>query len=139
MDLNFLKIIDEKREMLDGIADELWEFAETAYKEFKSAGRLCQALREEGFQVEEGLAGIPTAFCGKYGTGRPVIGILGEFDALEGLGQAAGVVEKRPNGRKSGHGCGHNLLGTGALGAALAAGPPLLEATALSTWPTLPR
>ncbi len=120
MDLNFLKIIDEKREMLDGIADELWEFAETAYKEFKSAGRLCQALREEGFQVEEGLAGIPTAFCGKYGTGRPVIGILGEFDALEGLGQAAGVVEKRPNGRKSGHGCGHNLLGTGALGAALA-------------------
>lgn len=67
MDLNFLKIIDEKREMLDGIADELWEFAETAYKEFKSAGRLCQALREEGFQVEEGLAASLRRFAANTG------------------------------------------------------------------------
>lgn len=120
MELDFLNVIDEKQEMLDALADALWDDAETAYREFRSASRLCRALREEGFAVEEGLAGIPTAFSGRFGAGRPVIGILGEFDALEGLGQVAGVAQKRPNGRKSGHGCGHNLLGAGSLGAALA-------------------
>jgi len=115
----YLSVIDEKRELLDQTADYLWDHPETAFTEYQSAAWLCKILREEGFEVEEGLAGIQTAFSGKYGSGSPVIGILGEFDALSGLSQVAGVTQQRSEGKSSGHGCGHNLLGTGALGAAL--------------------
>jgi len=120
MDLSVLNIIDEKKARIDAVADYLWENPETAFTEFKSAEKLCQVLREEGFSVEENLAGIATAFSGTFGSGKPVIGVLGEFDALSGLGQVEGVAQEMPNGEACGHGCGHNLLGAGSLGAAIA-------------------
>ena len=115
----FLSAIDEKKEWLDGIADYIWENPELAFREYKSAECLCDALRREGFRVETGLAGIETAFSGTYGSGRPVIGILGEYDALSGLKQSSGSLTP-DGGGAPGHGCGHNLLGTGSLAAAVA-------------------
>ena len=89
--------------------------------EYKSAARYCEALRKLGFSVTEKLCGIDTAFSGSFGSGRPVIGILGEFDALSGLSQEAGVAYEKPViAGGCGHGCGHNLLGVGSLAAAVA-------------------
>lgn len=116
-----IKIIDEKQALLDDVNDSIWEYAETAFQEFQSMEKLCQALEQEGFAVEKGVADIPTAFTGTYGHGKPVIGLLGEFDALSGLSQVAGSAEKKalvPGG--AGHGCGHNCLGTASLAAAIA-------------------
>ena len=110
----------ESRELGD-LADSVWDHPETAFTEFVSAGLLADYLEKEGFAVTRGVADIPTAFTARYGSGRPVIGLLGEFDALSGLSQKAGVAEPcplEPGG--NGHGCGHNLLGVGALAAALA-------------------
>jgi len=115
-----LSVIDQKAELLDSVADYLWDNPETAFTEFKSAAHLCDVLRKEGFTVEENLAGIKTAFSGTYGSGKPVIGILGEYDALSGLSQVSGVTHPENAGGIAGHGCGHNLLGAGALGAAIA-------------------
>ena len=119
-DYSFLSVIDEKKEYLDSLMDSIWETPELAFSEHQSARTLKLALQSEGFSVEENLAGIGTAFSGRFGSGRPVIGILGEYDALSGLGQEAGVVCATPNGSQNGHGCGHNLLGVGSLGAAIA-------------------
>lgn len=115
-----ISVIDEKRELMEQTADFLWEHPETAFTEFQSAAYLCDVLRKEGFTVEENLAGISTAFSGRFGSGKPVIGILGEFDALSGLSQVAGITEQKSAGGDAGHGCGHNLLGSAALGAAIA-------------------
>lgn len=115
-----LEGVEEKKDRICQVADQIWNLAELSLQEEKSAACYCQALREEGFQVEEGICGIATAFSAQYGQGRPVIGILAEYDALSGLSQEAGSLvqkEKVPGG--SGHGCGHNLLGAGAFGAAL--------------------
>ena len=120
MNYDFLSAIDEKAALLEAASDYLWEHPETAFTEFLSAEYLCRVLREEGFTVTERVAGIDTAFTGSFGSGRPVIGILGEYDALSGLGQAALVTTPQPTGQPCGHGCGHNLLGTASLGAALA-------------------
>lgn len=120
MDLSFLDAIDEKQRLIDEVADYIWEHPETAFTEFLSAAKLCEALRQEGFEVKENLADIPTAFSGRFGSGRPVIGILGEFDALSGLSQREGATEPMPGGQACGHGCGHNLLGAGSLAAAIA-------------------
>ena len=86
LDLNFLSVLDEKAEFLYRFSDDIWAHPETAFTEFHAAERYCAVLRSEGFAVTEGLAGIPTA-C--FGSGRPVIGILAEFDALSGLSQQA--------------------------------------------------
>ncbi len=118
---DYLSVIDERREFLDGLSDFIWEHPELAFAEHESSKALIRALEDEGFTVEKDLAGIPTAFSGRYGRGRPVIGILGEFDALSGLGQRAGAIQPEPSGLPAGHGCGHNLLGVGSLGAAMAA------------------
>ena len=118
---DFLSVIEEKKDFLDALSDRIFETPELAFTEYRSAKALIEALLQEGFEVEENLAGIPTAFSGRFGSGKPVIGILGEYDALSGLGQTAGVLEKQPDGKPNGHGCGHNLLGTGSFGAALAA------------------
>ncbi|MGN1001370.1 MAG: M20 family metallopeptidase [Oscillospiraceae bacterium] len=118
---NILDYIDAHADLFIGVSDRIWDYAELSLKEFQSAALYCSVLRENGFQVEEQLCGVPTAFSGRWGSGRPVIGILGEFDALDGLSQAPGVAEKRPlvpGG--SGHGCNHNLLGAGSLAAAFA-------------------
>ena len=120
MDHSYLSIIDEKADLLRETADYLWDNPETAFAEYKSAALLTKILREEGFEVEENLAGIATAFSGTYGSGKPVIGILGEFDALSGLSQESGCTERKPLAHDAGQGCGHNLFAAGALGAAIA-------------------
>lgn len=112
--------IDKKAEQIAQVADRIWEYAELSLQEEKSAALYCQVLEQEGFSVETGICSIPTAFSASYGSGRPVIGILAEYDALSGLSQEAGSLERKeivPGG--SGHGCGHNLLGAGAFAAAL--------------------
>ncbi len=112
--------IDAKADGILEASDKIWGLAETAFLEFESAKTLCDILRSEGFTVEDGLAGIKTAFKGTYGSGRPVIGFLGEFDALSGLNQEAGATEKiQPVAGAAGHGCGHNMLGTASLAAAI--------------------
>jgi aminobenzoyl-glutamate utilization protein B len=114
---------------LIGLSDRVWETPETLYAEFRSAAEHAAMLRAKGFRVAEGVAGIPTAVTGEAGEGGPVIAILGEYDALPGLSQVAGIAEPRelvPGG--AGHGCGHNLLGAAALLAACAV-KDWLEAT----------
>lgn len=98
---------------------QIWEYAEVGYKEVKSSGLLQQLLKDNGFQVQSGVADIPTAFVATYGTGSPVIGILAEFDALPGLSQSA-VPEKNPiAGKDAGHGCGHHVFGTASVAAGI--------------------
>jgi aminobenzoyl-glutamate utilization protein B len=107
--------------MLSGISDEIWDYAETAFEEFRSAELIIDAMKRGGFDVESGVGGIGTAFCASFGAGAPVIGILTEYDALSGLSQEAGSQERReatPGG--NGHGCGHNLIAAGSVGAAMA-------------------
>lgn len=113
--------IEERRERLCNISDRIWEYAETRYEEYKSSALLCETLTEEGFTVECNVAGMETAFVASYGSGQPVIAFLGEFDALYGMSQIAGILEKKPLVEGgNGHGCGHHALGTGSLAAALA-------------------
>lgn len=115
------EIIEENREKLIQVSDKIWSYAETGFEEFKSAELLCQTLEEEGFSVEKGVGSIETAFIGSFGSGNPVIGFLGEFDALSGLSQAGSVTQFAPEEiGGNGHGCGHNLLGTGSLASAIA-------------------
>lgn len=122
-------VIDEHQQRFIDVSDKIWDYAELCFKEFKSAELLCQALEDEGFKVTRGLADMPTAFMGSWGSGRPVVGIIGEYDALPGLSQQAATAEKIPVVKGGcGHGCGHNLLGAGAL-AAVVAVKEYLEAT----------
>ena len=100
---------------------KLWDFSEIALLEVQSAEFLAELLEEEGFQVDRGVAGMPTAFVASFGSGKPVVGILAEYDALPNIGNA--VVpwkEAREDGQIHGHGCGHNLFGAGSVGAAIA-------------------
>ena len=114
-----LSQIDENSAVFTDLSDKIWEFAELSLKEFKSADEYARVLDSLGFTVERNVCNIPTAFLGKWGEGRPVIGILGEFDALSGLSQVGGATEREELVKGgSGHGCGHNLLGAGALAAA---------------------
>ncbi|GAA4714619.1 M20 family metallopeptidase [Brevibacillus fulvus] len=113
--------IEQKREKFIDVSNRIWEFAETRFEEFRSAELLCQTLEEEGFAVERGAGGIPTAFIGTFGSGAPIIAFLGEFDALSGMSQKKGIAQEIPEiPGGNGHGCGHNLLGTGSLAAAVA-------------------
>lgn len=112
--------IEARREQITEVADQIWEYAELSLMEEKSARLYCEILEKEGFQVEKGICGIGTAFSASFGSGKPVIGLLAEYDALSGLSQKAGSLvreERIPGG--TGHGCGHNLLGAGAFAAAL--------------------
>lgn len=116
-----LLAIDREEIPLCALSDSVWDTPETAFMEFASSQALIRSLKNYGFTVTGKLAGIDTAFSGRFGFGSPVIGILGEFDALSGLSQVEGLTEKKallPGG--AGHGCGHNLLGTGSLAAAIA-------------------
>jgi aminobenzoyl-glutamate utilization protein B len=102
------------------IAHQIWEFAEVGYQEQKSSALLQQNLRDAGFTVDAGVAEIPTAFVATWGSGKPVLAFIGEFDALPGLSQEA-VPERKPIvSGAPGHGCGHHLLGTGSMAAAIA-------------------
>lgn len=128
------KRIAEKEKTYSDISRKIWEYAELGFHEYRSAKLLQDTLEAEGFQVETGLAGIPTAFKGTFGTGGPVVAILGEFDALPGLSQKPGrdTQEKREE-TDCGHGCGHNLLGTGSLAAAVAVKAYLEESGGVGT------
>jgi aminobenzoyl-glutamate utilization protein B len=115
------QFIEQNREKYIKISDKIWDYAETRFEEYNSADLLAQTLESEGFKVERGVGGIKTAFIATYGSGKPVISLLGEFDALSGLSQKSGISTFDPvveNG--NGHGCGHNLLGTAPLAAAVA-------------------
>src|SRR5262249_15375192 len=116
-----MRRIDARRDHYATVAKEIWGFAEVGYQEQKSSALLQQELKAAGFEVRAGVADIPTAFVATFGSGKPVIAIIGEFDALPGLSQEAQTAQRHAieeNG--AGHGCGHNLLGTGALAAAVA-------------------
>lgn len=104
------------------VSRKIWDYAETALDERRSAALLEEILEKEGFSVTRGVAGMPTAFVASAGSGSPVVGILAEYDALPGLSQVAGASKKTPLvAGAPGHGCGHNLLGTAAVAAAVAA------------------
>ncbi|PHK96431.1 amidohydrolase [Pseudoroseomonas rhizosphaerae] len=119
------RLVDERQQAFIELSDRIWDMPELAYAEFRSAAEHKAALEAHGFRVTTDLAGIPTAVMGEAGEEGPVIAILGEYDALPGLSQEAGVAEHRPlPGDGVGHGCGHNLLGAGAM----------LAATAVKDW-----
>ena len=115
-----LNSLEQKSSALISVSDNIWEAAEVAFREEKSAEYLIQYAEENGLKVEKGLAGMPTAFTATYGEGKPVIGIIGEFDALPGLSQTTVPYKNELVAGGAGHGCGHNLFGTASLGAAVA-------------------
>ena len=113
-----LKNLDSKKATYSVIAQNIWSLAEMGYQEEKSAALLQQTLSDEGFSIKKGVAGMPTAFIAEYGSGSPVIAILGEYDALPGLSQQA-IPEKKSNDKPAGHACGHHLFGTASIAAAI--------------------
>ena len=132
-----IAVIEAKKDVICRVADTIWANPELSLQEVKSAALYCEVLEHEGFRVEKGVCNIPTAFAASFGSGRPHIGILAEYDALSGLSQKAGSLtpeELVPGG--CGHGCGHNLLGAGALAAALGI-KAYLEAAGVSGTVTL--
>ncbi len=115
------EFVNRKKDIFIDVSDRIWDHPETGLEEFYSSEAIMEVLRNEGFSVESGILGIETAFRGTWGSGHPVIGFLGEYDALSGMSQKSMSLEKEPLDEGCpGHGCGHNLLGAGALGAAVA-------------------
>jgi aminobenzoyl-glutamate utilization protein B len=115
------RLVDARQEPFIQLSDRVWETPELCYGEFRSCAEHTAMLEQQGFRVSRNVAGIPTAVMGEAGEGGPVIAILGEYDALPGLSQEAGVAEPRPlPGNGYGHGCGHNLLGSASMLAAAA-------------------
>ena len=112
--------IEKNRERLIRISDTIWEYAELGLREYKSSKLLADELEKHGFKVEREVAGMPTAFVATWGSGKPIIGIMGEYDALPGLSQK--VVPRREPLKPGapGHGCGHNIHGTSGMAAAIA-------------------
>lgn len=116
-----LAAIDTIAEPLCAQSNAIWDTPELGFQEHNAMALQCEMLEQLGFRVEKNLGGIPTAFSGTWGSGKPVIAFMGEFDALAGLSQKPGIPTKEPLiPGASGHGCGHHLLGTGALGGAYA-------------------
>lgn len=114
-----IKDIDSRYEDYKKIALQIWNYAEVGYKEKKSSALLQQTLQANGFTVQSGVAEMPTAFVASYGSGKPVIAILAEFDALPGLSQEANPEKKPITGIDAGHGCGHHLFGTASVAAGI--------------------
>ena len=112
--------IDNQSGQLIELSDQIWAFAETALREYRSAALLADYAEAQGFEVTRGVAGLPTAFTARFGSGKPVIGIMGEYDALPGISQKALAVKQPLKAGAAGHGCGHNLFGAASLGAAVA-------------------
>ena len=113
--------IEKNSKIFENVALEIWEFAELGYLENKSSGLLADTLKANGFKITKGVAGIPTSFIAEYSNGGPVIGILGEFDALPGLAQtSAPFKEIAINDTNAGHACGHHLFGAASAWAAVA-------------------
>jgi aminobenzoyl-glutamate utilization protein B len=105
---------------LSKLNDEIWRAAEVAMEEYRSSEVLASYLEGAGFKVEKGVAGLPTAFVGTYGSGQPVIGFLAEYDALPGLSQDRATVKKPITEGAPGHGCGHNIFGVASVASAVA-------------------
>jgi aminobenzoyl-glutamate utilization protein B len=115
-----VKSIDARSKELITLSDKIWEYAEIALREHKSADALADYAEAQGFKVDRGVAGMPTAFVATFGSGKPIIGIMGEYDALPGLSQKASPVKEPLVRGAGGHGCGHNLFGAASMGAAIA-------------------
>jgi len=112
--------VEKHQQELINLSDSVWKYAETALKEYKSSKALADYAAKQGFRVTTNVAGMPTAFIAEYGSGKPIIGILGEFDALPGLSQKAQPTREALKEESPGHGCGHNMFGAASLGAATA-------------------
>ncbi len=117
---DLIRGIDARYDEHQAIALEIWDLAEMGFLEVQSTALLQQKLAEQGFRVESGVAGIPTAFVAEAGSGKPVIAFLAEFDALPGITQTASPVREEIPGKAGGQACGHHLFGTASLGAAVA-------------------
>lgn len=111
--------LDKGRDTYRKIALQIWDWAEVGFKEYKSTALLQKELQQQGFRIDTGVAEIPTAFVATYGQGKPVIGILAEYDALPGLAQDSVADKKTLTGKAAGHACGHHLLGTAGIEAAI--------------------
>lgn len=115
---NILNDLNSKKDFYSTIAQKIWGYAEMGYQEEKSVALLEQTLSNEGFIIKKGVAGMPTAFIAEYGKGKPIIAILGEFDALPGLSQEA-IPKKKSANKTAGHACGHHLFGTASVAASI--------------------
>jgi aminobenzoyl-glutamate utilization protein B len=115
-----IQSVDKNQSDYTKMSDAVWAYAETALKEHKSAKLLADYAEQKGFRVKRGVAGMPTAFVAEYGSGKPVLGIMGEYDALPGISQKAQPNKEPLETGAAGHGCGHNLFGVASLGAAIA-------------------
>lgn len=117
--INYDSLIKKYQDLIITAANTLWEYAEPAYQEYRSCDLLKSVLKKQGFTVSVPSPILPTAFVAQWGKGKPVIGLLGEYDALPGMAQEADVPSPAPLDTPAGHGCGHNLLGCGILTGAL--------------------
>jgi aminobenzoyl-glutamate utilization protein B len=126
-----IKSVEKHQQELIALSDSIWGFAETALLEHKSSKLLADYAEQQGFRVTRGVADLPTAFIATYGSGKPIIGIMGEYDALPGLSQKVQTSKESHTPSAAGHGCGHNMFGPGSLGAAIAI-KELMEAGQLS-------
>ncbi|WP_422342922.1 amidohydrolase [Parasphingorhabdus sp.] len=127
-EIKVLQDIDARYNNTAGVARQIWDWAEVGYQEEKASALLQQQLRAQGFNIDTGVAEIPTAFVAEYGKGGPVIAILAEYDALPGINQDAVATRSPIAGKSAAHACGHNLFGAGSLEAAIAV-KKWLEAT----------
>jgi aminobenzoyl-glutamate utilization protein B len=116
-----LSCVEANSDALKGVNQNIWRYAEIGLEETRSSKELISLLKANGFTVEERVAGMPTAFVASYGSGRPVIGVLAEYDALPGLSQDKVPERREREGVQAGHGCGHSIFGTASTGAAIAA------------------
>jgi aminobenzoyl-glutamate utilization protein B len=131
---SMLTSIDAKKGQYSAIAKQIWDYAELGFQEERSSALLQKTLADAGFTVEKSAAGMPTAFTATCGSGKPVIAVVGEFDALPGLSQAAGDPARHPlKAGAPGHACGHNLLGTASAAAAIAVKEWMIEARQTGT------
>ncbi len=117
---SLLAYLDRHAATYDDLAQDIWRLAELGYLETESSLKLQTRLRQEGFKIQSGVAGIPTAFSASYGKGTPVIALLAEFDALPGISQAAEPLRRPIPDKPNGHACGHHLFGAGSTAAAVA-------------------
>ncbi len=117
---NVIQELDKKSDSYFSIAKQIWDYAEVGYQEYKSSQLLQETLKKEGFSIKAGVAEIPTAFIASYGQGHPIIGILGEFDALPGITQTDSPTREERTDVNAGHACGHHLFGVGSAAASIA-------------------
>ena len=119
-DFSLDKSIDKHQNTFENAAMQIWEWAEVGYQEYKSSELLKKELMANGFTIKSGVADIPTAFIAEYSNGGPVIGILGEYDALPGLMQTASPFKEKRTDVDAGHACGHHMFGAASTGAGVA-------------------